>query len=51
MESLGWKITIKERATEVFRYGCLLFRKFSDGWHITGPEKELEEYAKALEED
>ena len=51
MEKLGFTIEIKMIPIEVFRCGCLLFRRFWDGWHITGPTKELEEYAKALEED
>lgn len=51
MDKLSFPIKIKMPLIEIFRSGNLLFRRFWDGWHITGPPKELEKYAKALEED
>ena len=51
----GWSVQIKIRpyddCLEAFRCGSLLFRRFSDGWRITGPAKDLELYADALERE
>ena len=55
MSKESWSVQIKIRlyndCLEAFRCGSLLFRLFSDGWHITGPSKDLELYADALERD
>lgn len=54
-KNLNWSINLTIRpyddCLEVFRCGSLLFRRFSDGWHITGPTKALEAYADALEKE
>lgn len=50
MDKMSFSMEIKTIPIEVFRYGSLIFRRFWDGWHITGPRKDLETYAKALEE-
>ncbi|KKM06457.1 hypothetical protein LCGC14_1743790 [marine sediment metagenome] len=54
-KAYGWSVRFKVRphndCLEAFRCGSLLFRRFSDGWHITGPAKDLEAYADALERE
>ena len=49
IETIGFLMVVD--CLEVFRCGSLLFRRFSDGWRITGPVKALEAYADALERD